>query len=286
MFASAAVRRSEWVILAFLVCAAATAGVLPISAALRARTCLLNLAILIGYGLLIRADSIRPRVATSVVRDWLPLALALLAYREVGWFAVPHPGHALELRWVTWDHAFLRGGAKAAIEVFGPVLPSVLEMAYTLVYFLPPFCLVMLYVSGHRKNADRFLFVFATAVLLCYVQFPLWPSEPPRIVFPGEDAPAYQTIFRQFNWWMLASYGIHTSVFPSTHVAGAFSAAFGMRRAMSARIWLRRLLFAMATLIALATVYGRYHYLADAIVGLVMAVLALALSCLLDRKPG
>jgi hypothetical protein len=34
----------------------------------------------------------------------------------------------------------------------------------------------------------------------------------------------------------------------------------------------------MATLIALATVYGRYHYLADAVAGLFMAILAMAFS--------
>jgi len=113
-------------------------------------------------------------------------------------------------------------------------------------------------------------------VLLCYAQFPFWPSEPPRTVFPGQDFPSYDTIFRRFNWWMLGGYGIHTSVFPSAHVAGAFSAAFGMWFALPEHRWVARALFVMAALIATATVYGRYHYLADAAAGLLMAILALA----------
>jgi len=40
--------------------------------------------------------------------------------------------------------------------------------------------------------------------------------------------------------------------------------------------WVARALFVMAALIATATVYGRYHYLADAAAGLLMAILALA----------
>jgi membrane-associated phospholipid phosphatase len=73
---------------------------------------------------------------------------------------------------------------------------------------------------------------------------------------------------------MLGGYGIHTSVFPSAHVAGAFSAAFGMRRALPEHLWVWRFLLVMAVLIATATVYGRYHYLADAGAGLAMACVA------------
>lgn len=180
----------------------------------------------------------------------------------------------------------LRGGLKAAIEAFGPLLPSVLEVAYSLVYALAPFCVALLYVSGERQKVGRFLFVFATAVLLCYAQLVFWPSEPPRTIFPGEDLPAYLTIFRRFNLWMLAGAGIHTGVFPSAHVAGAFSVAFGMRRVRANRRWVHPLLFTMAVLIALATVYGRYHYLADAGAGLLTATAALGISGLLDRGPG
>jgi membrane-associated phospholipid phosphatase len=81
----------------------------------------------------------------------------------------------------------------------------------------------------------------------------------------------------------MGSYGIHTSVFPSAHVAGGFSAFFGMWSALPERKWVTRFLLAMATLIATATVYGRYHYLADAVAGFGMAVLALVLSRLTYR---
>ncbi len=272
-----AVRRPEWVIAVFLSYAAAAAMFLPVAASVRTRVILLNLAVPLAYGALIHFDSAKRTRALSVVRDWLPLALIVLAYREMGWLALPHHNHALETHWVIWDRVILRGGAKAAIEAFGPLLPSVLEIAYALVYALAPFSLAMLYLYGRRDQVDRFLFIFALGVLLCYAQFPFWPSEPPRAVFFGEDFPLYDTVFRRFNWWMLGNYGIHTSVFPSAHVAGAFAAAFGMWRAMPRPHWVSRFLYVMAVLIGIATVYGRYHYMADAFAGLSMAVFALAL---------
>ena len=176
----------------------------------------------------------------------------------------------------------LRGGVKAAVEMFGPAFPSLLELAYTLTYALAPFSIVALYIFNCRNRVDRFQFIFVLAVVLCCVQFPFWPSTPPRLLFPGENFPAYDTVFRRFNWWLLGNWGIQTSVFPSAHVAGAFSAAFGMRLAMPEPKWVTRFLLVMAALIALATVYGRYHYAADAAAGFAMAIIALAVGILIS----
>ena len=234
--AARAPRRPEWVMIAFLVYAAVAALILPLAPPVGNRVVLLNWAVIPIYALQIRFDSGRRTLALGVIRDWLPLALILLAYREMGWFALPNSGHALESRWVIFDRVVLRGGAEAAIEAWGAVLPSILEIAYALVYTLAPFSIAMLYLYGRRDRVDRFLIISVLGVLLCYAQFPFWPSEPPRIVFFGQDFPTY-TVFRRFNWWMLGNCGIHTSCFPSAHVAGAFSAAFGMRQALPERKW-------------------------------------------------
>jgi membrane-associated phospholipid phosphatase len=278
-------RRSECVLIGYLIYAAAVAAVRPVSPTVRAVTLPLNLEVLTCLALVAYADSLRRRPLLRIARDWLPFCLLLLAYREMGWFALPHSGHALEQAWVAWDRMALRGGVRAAIEYLGPVLPSVLEICYSLVYALGPFAVAMLYCYRRRERVDGFLLVLTLGVLLCYAQFPLWPSEPPRTVFPGEDFPAYDTVFRRFNWWLLGGYGMHTSVFPSAHVAGAFSAALGMRRALPEHPWVWRLLLGMAALIATATVYGRYHYMADATAGLLMALVAAALARWLSTFP-
>ena len=199
------VRRSEWVVLAFLFYAQALALVLPMKTAVRYRVTLWNSAIALAYGILLYIDSVKPVFPVGIARDWLPLAVLVLAYREMGWFAQPHTNAMLESHWIIWDRLLLRGGGKAAIEMLGPVLPSLLETAYSLVYTLAPFCIAVLYLSGNRDRVDRFLFVFVAGVLLCYAQFPFWPSEPPRVVFFGQDAPRYDMVFRRFNLWMLGN---------------------------------------------------------------------------------
>jgi membrane-associated phospholipid phosphatase len=271
-------RRSECVVIAFLIYAAISAALLPLQPAVRSLTIALNSGLVVVYALLLYAERRRASLFLGVVRDWLPLALVILAYREMGWFALPMTEHPLENAWVVWDRLLLRGGAQQAIELLGPVLPAILEIAYSLVYTLAPFAVAVLYLYRRRDRVDAFLFPFVLGVLLCYAQFPFWPSEPPRTIFPGEDFPSYDTVFRRFNWWLLGGYGIHTSVFPSAHVGGAFSAYFGMKIALPERRWVARFLLVMAILIATATVYGRYHYLVDALAGFAVAVVAFVIS--------
>src|SRR5262249_39961758 len=108
--------------------------------------------------------------------------------------------------------------------------------------------------------------------VLSYVFFPFVPSEPPRTVFPGMDLPL-MTPIRPYVLLLLGGYGIHTSVFPSAHVSGAFSAAWAMCRLWPEQPWVGRGLVALSVSIAVATVYGRYHYAVDALAGLGIAAL-------------
>jgi membrane-associated phospholipid phosphatase len=205
-------------------------------------------------------------IATGCFWEWS----CWLSGKWVG--SVYHIRRRLGILWIIWDRIVLGHGGRTIIESLGAVVPSVLEIAYALVYALPLSTLAVLYLYGRREMADRFLTVVLLSALLCYAQFPFWPSDPPRVVFAGLDLPSYCTVFRRFNLWMLDNYGIQIDVFPSAHVAGALSTAFGFRLVMgeSKRIYQR--LFVIAFLIAIATVCGRGHYLADAICGAVIAL--------------
>jgi Pyruvate/2-oxoacid:ferredoxin oxidoreductase delta subunit len=89
--------------------------------------------------------------------------------------------------------------------------------------------------ASRESRSVPLRFCYGCTVLLCYAQFPFWPSDPPRAIFRNDDLPSYQTIFRRFNLWILGNFGIHTSVFPSAHVAAAFGAALGVRVALPER---------------------------------------------------
>jgi membrane-associated phospholipid phosphatase len=219
-------------------------------------------------------------------RDWLPFPAILLCYREAGWMgSVVHPS-GLEQKWIVWDRLVLNHWhVTAAIEALGAVIPTILEAAYLSVYVLGPIAVGLLYGYRRRGQTDRLWTAFLLGLLLCYVQFPFWPSEPPRTVFPGQNLPSLTTPLRGLNLLLVGNYGIHSSVFPSAHVAGAIGGTLMLRRLLRDRPAVGNAMLAVAVLIAVATVYGRYHYLVDAVAGAAVGVLAYRLASRIPIGP-
>lgn len=227
-----------------------------------------NAMVMAGLLLLRYAEGLRHSKLLNVMRDWYPLPLMLLSYREMGWLAPQTHTYRLEQGWVAWDRVLLnQWGLRSLVEAAGAAGPSLLEICYSLVYAIAPFCMGWLYARRKMERMDAFVTVFLTGILSAYALFPFFPSEPPRTVFPNEDLPRVFTVFRRFNLALVGGYGIHMSVFPSAHVSGAFSAAFGMKEILPEEPWVWRGLLLLAAGIATATVYGRYHYAVDAAAG-------------------
>ena len=55
-------------------------------------------------------------------------------------------------------------------------------------------------------------------------------------------------------------------------------------RTLPERPWVGRALLVLAILIAVATVYGRYHYAVDALAGFGVSLVALGLAFLIGRR--
>ena len=215
----------------------------------------------------------------SILRDWAPIGFTLAAYREMNWFTPSVRDYHLERAWIVWDRWLLdTGHLRAAIESLGPLLPSCLEISYVLVYGIAPISLTILFLNSpptlRRQRVKTFWLAYLAGTLTAYALFPYFPSDPPRTVFPGADLPTIVTVFRRFNLTILGKYGIHASVFPSAHVSSAFACAWGLLIAMPDRRRYGWIVAAYAVLVALATVYGRYHFAVDAVAGFAVSFLA------------
>ena len=272
-------RSSEWLLLGYFVYASifsALWGARASALVWRGGLTLAGAALVL---LLARAEARTGSRFFSIVRDWLPAPLLLVAYWAVDWFPPPAQRHGWEYTWIHLDRLLLNGwGGRAVIESCGPVLPFFLELCYSLVYAIPPVSIGILYILRRRARVDRFLFTLLLGTLTTYMLLPHFPSVGPRLVFAGEDLPAFSTVFRSLNLWLLDHYDIRASVFPSGHVTVGFSAAFAMLLALPERKPLAWVLGALATAVAIATVYGRYHYAVDGLAGLGVSLLACALS--------
>jgi membrane-associated phospholipid phosphatase len=203
----------------------------------------------------------------------MPIALMLVAYREMDWFSPLARDQRLELQWVEWDRMLLyQGGLQRDLESLAWAGPAYLEFCYLLVYAVGPFVVAVLYFKHHRKRVNSVVFYYLLGTLLSYALFPYFPSDPPRVAFAGADMPHIMTAFRRLNLWLVGGYGIHSSVFPSAHVSSAFSAAWALLAQLPERRRFGWGMLVYAISVAVATVYGRYHYAADAVAGLAVSL--------------
>lgn len=267
-------RASEWLLIAYFTVAgvrAAFRGLYVVAA--------LDACVPLVFAALEFIDRRLRRSWIDIARDWIPMALLLLAYWNVDFFAVPRSNYAFELRWIRIDKLLLNDWrGRAMIECCGLALPFILEFLYLSLYAVPPLLLGAVYALGGRRRVDRFLFTLFAGTLLSYTLLPLFPSASPYLVFARQDLPSTITFFRRINLLVLNSLDIRASVFPSGHVTVAFSSAFACMAALPERRFLGRLLLVFATLVAVATVYARYHFAVDAAAGFAIALFGFAIS--------
>jgi membrane-associated phospholipid phosphatase len=207
--------------------------------------------------------------AHSVVRDWLPVVWLLLGYwLPGGLLHEPMPGVEAWLkasdRWIQETPWARRPPGW---------LSAMLELAYFLVHVFVPAGFLVLAIAGLDASEH-----FWTPVLLagyaCYGTLPWLQARPPRLVeSPPHPACRDKAGVRGWNERLLDALSVKANTFPSGHVAVALAVALVMLDLLP----VAGVVFVpLALLIAAATVVRRYHYTADAALGLVVAVLCWA----------
>jgi membrane-associated phospholipid phosphatase len=275
-------RAPEWILLVFFAYIALLGLFFRDRPHLRGQPWIVLLAVGALFCALGNLERGRYKRVCGIVRDWLPVFLTLLAFREMEFFLPRDYNSAYEFAWIHWDRVLLHDwGLRAAIESWGNALPFYLEFCYLLVYGVAAYGVGLL-SGGPRRSIDRFWVVYLLGTLGAYALFPYFPTRPPRYVFPHMEPPHVTTWVRHFNLFLLSRATIHVGVFPSAHVSAAFASAWAMFLTKPARRMWGWVLLVYAASVAIATIYGRYHYAADALAGFAISLAAAACLCIWD----
>jgi membrane-associated phospholipid phosphatase len=227
----------------------------------------------------------RPGLWLRRWRQWLSLALLLVAYQSMRWFASPGPYAEWRFAWLQWDRWLLDTLAlRQAVEATGRWLPELLELLYLLLYAFPVVALAWIYHCGRERSADAFLFILFAASFAAYGLAPLVVVPSPRTAWPDLDMPTLALLMRKWNFAVLQKGAVESNIFPSGHVAVAYGSALGLMRVLPEQQWLARVALLLATLVWGATVYGRYHYFVDGLASLFLALLAFRLEALWNKS--
>jgi membrane-associated phospholipid phosphatase len=220
----------------------------------------------------------------ATARDLLPALLILVAYRESGLLLKPDLSDRLDYLFIQWDRLLLKNAAvQAVLNAGAPWLQHYLEFAYLLCYPLVPLGVAAIYLTPQRaklnepsappgrRAIDDFWAAVLLATLFCYAVYPFFPLTPPRVLFQDLPGPHVAPLLREWNFWLLDHYSVQACIFPSGHVAAVTAVALAVRK-HAPRVG--ALFLFLAASIAVATVYGRYHYAVDAVAGALVGVAA------------
>lgn len=207
----------------------------------------------------------------SLIRDWLPGLLMLMAYWQAGeFFERPHLGWQARLE--SFDRPVIKAICRFR-ETRGwlGAIRNYLELSYLLCYPMVPAGLAVLYFAGMKDVAGEFWSAVLPAAYLCYALVPFIPTLPPRSLAAATETSAHRSEIRSLNLWILRHGSIQVNTFPSAHVSASLAVSLVMLHhvplAGGIFLWI-------SASIAAGAVAGRYHYLLDALTGAVVAVLS------------
>jgi hypothetical protein len=204
--------------------------------------------------------------AGDAVRVWLPMLYLVAGYWLPALLVAEEQvsGRAAMStfeRWLRRTDLPLRARLPA---VPAPLVSSV-ELAYLFCYPLVPAACAVVQRLGTSQDIQRFWIAVEGAGFACYATLPWLVSQPPRA---GRDEVAVQRT-RAANVAVLKSVSHQLNTFPSGHVAVSLAAAAAVAWVSPA---IGAVFAAMAAAIAIGAAAGRYHYVIDVILGVVVAV--------------
>lgn len=216
-------------------------------------------------------------------RHWYPLPLYIFFFEELQGLV-----HAIFPGWfdswlVAFDYALTGVHPSVWLARFSSLaLNDFMQFAY-MTYFLDLVILpAILYAK--RESAAFWTVMTSTAIAnySIYVIAVLFPIESPYYSLASLQTRPLAGGYCTALIGLIERFGrVHGAAFPSAHVAGATVAVLAAWRY---RRWLFWICAPFFVCMCIATVYGRYHYVADVLAGLIVGCAGSAIGARVMRK--
>lgn len=216
------------------------------------------------------------------LRHWYPMGIFLFFFEELhylvhivvpGWFDV----------WlIRFDYALFGAHPTVWIERFAsPGLNDLMQFAYMTYYLFPVVLGGVLYRRGDRRAFWAVFTGMAAAYYIGYVISILFPIEGPfHTLATLQQVELDGGLFTAAIDWIESLGRVHGAAFPSAHVSGSLVVMLGAWKFNRGLFWLFLPFF---LLMLVATIYGRYHYVADVLAGLVVGAIGFRLAVCMEQ---
>ena len=151
-----------------------------------------------------------------------------------------------------------------------PFWNELFSAAYFSYYLMIPTLLLVLYLKRRDELIRRFLTTCCFAFFISYFLFFIYPIEGPRYHFAGQYLNQIEgPFFRQLVNLAIDKGAVHGGCMPSSHVAVAIVVLAYTFKASRKAGWL---LLPVVVGLAIGTVWGRFHYVTDVVVGAAIGI--------------
>lgn len=255
---------------------------------------LVNALVIGGILLVARARAARDSKVLAILHDWYVAPLVFFTFKELYFMIKPiHQGIDYDDWLIAADRWLFGVDPTVWLARFShPVLTEILQISYTLFYFLFLIVGYELYKKHPRSVFHFFMFTCVFGFYLSYLGYFILPAVGPRYTLHDfnsldQELPGlYLTpALRWFvNWGESIPMGVSSAaamaatqrdVFPSGHT---MMTVVLMVLSIRYKLTSRYFVVVNGILLLIATVYQRYHYVVDIIGGVLFAVLCLYLA--------
>ncbi len=213
----------------------------------------------------------------ELLRWGYPILLFTFLYEETGYLV-----HLFTQRWFDpqlIDLEYRLTGTIPSVwmaERARPWLTEAVMAGYFSYYFIIPLGALILWAKRKTENFQQLTLSVSIGFFVSYALFLFYPVEGPRYHIPHlHPPPAQGPFFYHLVKFVIDKGSIHGGCMPSSHVVVAVLVLTALYR--GAKVWFWVLLPLVAGL-AVGTVYGRFHYASDVVVGLAIVPAAFRLA--------
>jgi membrane-associated phospholipid phosphatase len=213
----------------------------------------------------------RVPVALAFLRDWYPAMLFPVLYKELEWLAAAFGNWGLTGPLQRLEASLFGGQPSLHLSERLPyvALSEYLHFCYFSYLLLVPLVGGLWYFRGKRDAFHELFFLVSLTYAVSYLFYILFPVDSPFYLHEPPGPPLAGHFFYELVHFLSERGGARGGAFPSSHVSVSSVVLLVALRRENRLLWW---LLPLCAGIALATVYGRFHYAVDVLAGWMLAL--------------
>ena len=214
------------------------------------------------------------------LRDWYPLSTIALFYIEIEKLTQMVFQRYFDETVIYWEKRVFKGMPCLELSDRFPsmMLSEILHLCYFSYYVMVVFLAAWLYFSGRIGPFQETVFAETLAFNLSLLCYPFLPTTGPRYLFEKIQGKLSEGFFFRLAHLAVSRGSSKGTAFPSSHVSLSVTVLFCALRYDSTAFLM---LLPMCVGLTLGTVYGRFHYVIDAIAGAILAGIVFGITTML-----